>query len=149
MKKKFDYKMNNTMKIMLWTLFALLVFYLIAVVMSFVGDDTFQWTKLVFPVIFTALLLVILITFKKSHYTITKEGISIQLSIGKTVILNDHITTMRFIKPTNQLVVCHFIKVDEPRLSLIQIEDTEYDNFVKAVLDEMPHVLYQEIIDDD
>ena len=137
------------MKIMLWTLFALLVFYLIAVVMSFVGDDTFQWTKLVFPVIFTALLLVILITFKKSHYTITKEGISIQLSIGKTVILNDHITTMRFIKPTNQLVVCHFIKVDEPRLSLIQIEDTEYDNFVKAVLDEMPHVLYQEIIDDD
>ena len=149
MKKIFEYKFNKTMKTMLWALVALFAFYLIAVIASFIGDDEFKLTQLLFPIVFTGLLLVILITFKKSRYTISKEGIAIHLSIAKTVILSDHITTLRFIKPTNQLVVCHFIKANEPRLSLIQISDTEYDNFVKAVTSNMPHVLYQVIIDDD
>ena len=149
MKNKYDYKFNKTIKILLWALVGVLIAYLVAVVSSFIGETNFEWTDLVFPVVFTAIFVIILVSFKKSHYLISKEGITIQLSIGKTVILADHITTIRFVKPTNQLVVCHFVKADDPRLSLIQIDEADYEQFSKAVTKTLPHVLYQEFIDDD
>ncbi|MEG2002027.1 MAG: hypothetical protein RR107_02875 [Clostridia bacterium] len=140
-------KQSKTIKLLLTLLTFLLVAYIAAVIVSMVNQDEFVFTSLLFPLFFTAVLAVVLITFAKSNYEIKGENLVISVSIARTTIPLDTVTTIKFLKTTNELILCHFVDGD-PRLNLVQIHDVDYDAFVKAMRNARPQIIYQEILDD-
>lgn len=148
MKKKFMMKQSKVVKTLLAFLTVLLACYIVAVVFSSINQETFMISSLLFPLSFTAILVVVLVTFGKSNYEIKDENLVVSVSIARTIIPLDTITTIKFLKTTNELIICHFVK-EEPKLNLVQIHDKDYDDFVKALRNARPQIIYQEILDDE
>lgn len=148
MKKKFMMKQSKVVKTLLAFLTVLLACYIVAVVFSSINQETFMISSLLFPLSFTAILVVVLVTFGKSNYEIKDENLVVSVSIARTIIPLDTITTIKFLKTTNELIICHFVK-EEPKLNLVQIHDKDYDDFVKELRNARPQIIYQEILDDE
>lgn len=127
--------------IILWiAILALLVITIIDMIIM----SGFDISRLLSVIALSAIFSILLVFLYRSNYKILPDGLEINISILRYKIDIISIFSVKYLKVGNKLVLSYLDDKSNIKKHFLQIDEKDFNSFVKTIKELKPSVLYEE-----
>lgn len=127
--------------IILWiAILALLVITIIDMIIM----SGFDISRLLSVIALSAIFSILLVFLYRSNYKVLPDGLEINISILRYKIDIISIFSVKYLKVGNKLVLSYLDDKSNIKKHFLQIDEKDFNSFVKTIKELKPSVLYEE-----
>lgn len=117
---------------------------LVVTIIDMITMSGFDISRLLSVIALSAIFSILLVSLYRSNYIVLPDGIEINISILRYKIDIISIFSVKYLKVDNKLVLSYLDDKNNIKKHFLQIDEKDFNGFVKTIKEIKPSVLYEE-----